>query len=226
MSGKTFQKVNAALFWNPRFRQLGMEAQAVYLFLLINENLNMLGTRQATLVSLASDMGAEFERFQKAFTSLAEAGFIRYDHETMLLYLPGTLDQQKKSLNPNQVKSWLQLYTNLPPCGLRDELVIEMSKVFAELSEKTKKGIDAESLESLQKVFLNPSETLRKGFQHEDVDVDVNEKGDVDVDGESLSKNELSSSSEKKGKRNNAASADDGDFDYTNLGKDGGGMFG
>lgn len=218
MSGKTFQKVNAALFWNPRFRQLGMDAQAVYLFLLINENLNMLGTRQATLVSLASDMGADFGRFEKAFAQLVHARFVRYDPETMLLYLPGTLDQQKKSLNPNQVKSWLQLFGNLPACELRGELVDEMSQVFAELSDKTKRGIDPETLETLRKVFLNTSESLNKGSQHEDVDVDshVNEDFDVDVheDGTSSKIKKISASSEGKERTNgcgdlNTISADD-----------------
>lgn len=103
--------INVRMWSDSWFEALPPDFKLVWVYLLTNEYTNMLGVYELSLKRIAYDTGLEKETLRKAFEVFAKdkKAFYLFDKWVVL---PNFLKNQ--SLNPNMLKSAMQIYRNLP----------------------------------------------------------------------------------------------------------------
>jgi len=179
-----YRKIDCRISNDKKFRELSVEGKLAWYTILSRRDLGPIGAFKASFESLASEQrGNKYlhemvdetvtqtvsERFSKIFTKalheLLEKGFIKYDSESFLVYVPNFLKYNFPE-NPNVVKSWNSTIDALPECELtnfvfarsaeiifnsqKDNLIKVLPKEFVEAYKK-------QYAEGFNKPFLNGS---------------------------------------------------------------------
>ncbi len=179
-----YRKIDCRISNDKKFRELSVEGKLAWYTILSRRDLGPIGAFKASFESLASEQrGNKYlhemvdetvtqtvsEGFSKIFTKalheLLEKGFIKYDSESFLVYVPNFLKYNFPE-NPNVVKSWNSTIDALPECELtnfvfarsaeiifnsqKDNLIKVLPKEFVEAYKK-------QYAEGFNKPFLNGS---------------------------------------------------------------------
>lgn len=148
--------INVRMWSDSWFEALPPDFKLVWVYLLTNEYTNMLGVYELSLKRIAYDTGLEKETLSKAFEGFAKDSKAFYLFDKWVV-LPNFLKNQ--SLNPNMLKSAMQIYRNLPK---------ELKEIVLFDGEQTSRLEIVKPSESISKDSLTlskPSETLSKGSQ-------------------------------------------------------------
>lgn len=103
--------INVRMWSDSWFEGLPPDFKLVWVYLLTNEYTNMLGVYELSLKRIAYDTGLDKETLSKAFEAFAKDSKAFYLFDKWVV-LPNFLKNQ--SLNPNMLKSAMQIYRNLP----------------------------------------------------------------------------------------------------------------
>lgn len=103
--------INVRMWSDSWFEALPPDFKLVWVYLLTNEYTNMLGVYELSLKRISYDTGIEKETLSKAFEGFAKDSKAFYLFDKWVV-LPNFLKNQ--SLNPNMLKSAMQIYRNLP----------------------------------------------------------------------------------------------------------------
>ena len=148
--------INVRMWSDSWFEALPPDFKLVWVYLLSNEYTNMLGVYELSLKRTAYDTGLEKETLSKAFEGFAKDSKAFYLFDKWVV-LPNFLKNQ--SLNPNMLKSAMQIYRNLPK---------ELKEIVLFDGEQTSRLEIVKPSESISKdteTLSNRSETLSKGSQ-------------------------------------------------------------
>lgn len=129
-----YRKVSTRIWSDENFRKLGELSKFVFLYLLTNPSLTMLGAMRTSVPGLAAEIGMDLRKFTVAFDSLVSAAMVRFDKEASFLLLPNFMRHNKPE-NPNVVKHWPEVFEALPECGLRAELADKLANLMETLPE-------------------------------------------------------------------------------------------
>lgn len=148
--------INVRMWSDSWFEALPPDFKLVWVYLLTNEYTNMLGVYELSLNRIAYDTGIEKETLSKAFEGFAKDSKAFYLFDKWVV-LPNFLKNQ--SLNPNMLKSAMQIYRNLPK---------ELKEIVLFDGEQTSRLEVVKPFQRLSKgsqTLSNRSETLSKGSQ-------------------------------------------------------------
>jgi hypothetical protein len=76
--------------------------------------------------------------FKKAFKKAIDCGFVQYDQDARLVYLPSFLEYNPP-LSRNALKSWKKIFDELPKSKLQDlfqDLLQDLTQVMGEKMSK------------------------------------------------------------------------------------------
>lgn len=181
--------INVRMWSDSWFEGLPPDFKLVWVYLLTNEYTNMLGVYELSLKRIAYDTGLDKETLSKAFEGFAKDSKAFYLFDKWVV-LPNFLKNQ--ALNPNMLKSAMQIYRNLPK-ELKETVIfdgsqttrLEVVKPFQSLSK------DSETLS-------NHSETLSKDCQTLS-EKEIEKEKEIEIEKEnirSLNQTSLSDSNE------------------------------
>ena len=148
--------INVRMWSDSWFEGLPPDFKLVWVYLLTNEYTNMLGVYELSFKRMSYDTGIEKETLSKAFEGFAKDGKAFHFFDKWVV-LPNFLKNQ--SLNPNMLKSAMQIYRNLPK---------ELKEIVLFDGEQTSRLEIVKPSESISKdsaTLSNHSETLSKGSQ-------------------------------------------------------------
>ena len=109
------------LIWNDdKFPYMSDYGKLVFLHLLTTTFSSPFGCFKAGKASLLEESRMNLEGFGKGFAEGLKAGLFKYDERTLTILLPNFLKHNKPA-NPNVVKMWGKLFSELPDGPLKNE---------------------------------------------------------------------------------------------------------
>jgi hypothetical protein len=125
-----YRKVDPRIWGDEKFLRLPERAKLIFLYLLTNPSMTMLGAMRGSSSGMAEEVGVEVDEFRDAFQRIVDAGMVRFDQRARFVWLPKFLRYNRPE-SPNVVKAWPAAFAMLPECKLRDDLLKQL-RVFAE----------------------------------------------------------------------------------------------
>lgn len=125
------RSINTKIWDDEWFEELSSEQKLVFLYLLTNQNTNILGIYQLSIKRIAYDTDLPKETIRKALEDFEKAGKVFYLEDNYIVLVNWLKNQ---SLNPNMKKAALSIISQLPN-SLRTRLLLsENFKDFESLS--------------------------------------------------------------------------------------------
>lgn len=125
------RSINTKIWDDEWFEDLSSEQKLVFLYLLTNQNTNILGIYQLSIKRIAYDTDLSKETVRKALEDFEKVGKVFYLEDNYIVLVNWLKNQ---SLNPNMKKAALSIISQLPN-SLREKLLLsENFKDFESLS--------------------------------------------------------------------------------------------
>jgi len=105
--------------WNDdKFPFLPDDVKLVFFHVLTSPMSTPFGLFKASIGALADEMRWDSKRYANAFREALTKGFFKFDEKALLIFIPKYLKYNPPS-NPNVLKSWSKLYSDLPDSPLK-----------------------------------------------------------------------------------------------------------
>ena len=105
------RSVNTSFWSDPYIESLSPDEKLLFLYLLTNDNTNMLGIYQTTIRRISFETGLTEKAVNKSLERFSKDGKVRFEMERYIL-IPNFLKHQK--MNTNMQKSAIDTYNDLP----------------------------------------------------------------------------------------------------------------
>lgn len=128
-----FRKIDTYLWNDPQFNALRDDGKLAFLYLLTHPHLNALGTMRSSLSGLASELNWSLERLQTALTEPYLTPNIQWDDAVPFIWITHYIDTYPPE-SPNVVKSWRNLWEQLPQCPLKIQLSLHVQALIQTLT--------------------------------------------------------------------------------------------
>jgi len=128
------------LIWNDdKFPFLSDDAQLVFFHILTTPFSNPIGCFKISVEALAAEKRWQLKRYRKAFQELLDNGLVKYDEKYQVILIPNFIKYNPPP-NPNVVRSWGQIWEELPPSPLKFEFYQILKGYIEGLGKGFKKG--------------------------------------------------------------------------------------
>ncbi|GAB6161926.1 hypothetical protein JCM12298_10850 [Desulfothermus naphthae] len=153
------------LIWNDdKFPFLSDDAQLVFIHILTTPFSNSIGCYKITLEALAAEKRWPIQRYRKAFYEVSQKGLVKYDERYQVILIPGFVKYNPPQ-SPNVLKSWANLWEELPPSPLKTEYY-HIVKNFIKHLPKPFNEAFKKAFGSLSEAFQKPFKSLSEGFPY------------------------------------------------------------
>lgn len=151
------------LIWNDdKFPFASDACQLVFFHMLTTPLSSPFGLYKASLEALAAEKRWTPKAYREAFEEASRIGFAKYDDRTQVVFIPNFLKYNAPN-NPNVLRSWHNLFTEIPDCPLKTEFL----QLLRTLCDSFGKGF--------QEAF---EEAWRKSMPNQDQDQDQDQEQD------------------------------------------------
>lgn len=174
-----YRKTEPRMWTDAAFRELSSAApngQTLWLFLLTGPFTTAIpGAIVASDAAIAKALGWDLEGFHKAFLEVSQKGLAQADWKAGLVVLEkalidsdGTARDTNKPGNPNVLKSWANVFAELPDCELKSVVLSRIESLSQSLSKAFAKAFDEAFRKALAKDGRKPfAKASGKAFAQE-----------------------------------------------------------
>jgi hypothetical protein len=107
--------------WNDdKFPFVSDDCQLVFFHLLTTPMSTPFGCYKASMEALSAEKRWPVKRYLKAFREAFAKGFVKYDERHLVIFIPHFIDYNPPN-NPNVLKAWGKVFSELPPSSLKDQ---------------------------------------------------------------------------------------------------------
>lgn len=155
---RDYGKIHTGFWASETMLGLESDARLLAIYLMTSQHTTMLGAFRLPDAYACEDLGWDSKRFQNGLRTLSEAGFVKYDRATKVVWIVKFVKWNRPD-NPNQQKSIAKLAQALPDSlAFKDEILASIgvsetvakplgnSPVPAPVSVSTPEGVQGEVL--------------------------------------------------------------------------------
>lgn len=129
-----YRKVRSTLWGDQKFRELSLEAKALFALVMLHPNMTSLGAMRGTVPGLAAELNVSEKAFREAFGEALAKGMIEVDEEASLITYPNFVRHNEPE-SPNVVLSWAHVLLSLPECPLLFRHILRSGKHIERMHE-------------------------------------------------------------------------------------------
>lgn len=120
---RDYGKIHTGFWASETMLGLESDARLLAIYLMTSQHTTMLGAFRLPDAYACEDLGWDSERFQNGLETLSEAGFVKYDRATKVVWIVKFVKWNRPD-NPNQQKSIAKLAQALPDSlAFKDEIL-------------------------------------------------------------------------------------------------------
>lgn len=120
---RDYGKIHTGFWASETMLGLESDARLLAIYLMTSQHTTMLGAFRLPDAYACEDLGWNSERFQNGLETLSEAGFVKYDRATKVVWIVKFVKWNRPD-NPNQQKSIAKLAQALPDSlAFKDEIL-------------------------------------------------------------------------------------------------------
>ncbi|WP_445394255.1 hypothetical protein [Stenotrophomonas maltophilia] len=120
---RDYGKIHTGFWASETMLGLESDARLLAIYLMTSQHTTMLGAFRLPDAYACEDLGWSSERFQKGLETLSQAGFVKYDRVTKVVWIVKFVKWNRPD-NPNQQKSIVKLAQALPDSlAFKDEIL-------------------------------------------------------------------------------------------------------
>lgn len=113
-----YKKFDSYLWNDMRFSRLSNRAKLLFLYIVTHPQMTSIGAMKCSRAALKEELRiVEQIDFDNSFFDLLQLGYIKYDREHALLYVP-CFTEMNIPETPAVIRSWTKLFEFLPVCKL------------------------------------------------------------------------------------------------------------
>lgn len=120
---RDYGKIHTGFWASETMLGLESDARLLAIYLMTSQHTTMLGAFRLPDAYACEDLGWDSQRFQNGLETLSEAGFVKYDRATKIVWIVKFVKWNRPD-NPNQQKSIAKLAQALPDSlAFKDEIL-------------------------------------------------------------------------------------------------------
>ncbi|WP_433897378.1 hypothetical protein [Stenotrophomonas geniculata] len=120
---RDYGKIHTGFWASETMLGLESDARLLAIYLMTSQHTTMLGAFRLPDAYACEDLGWDSQRFQNGLDTLSEAGFVKYDRATKIVWIVKFVKWNRPD-NPNQQKSIAKLAQALPDSlAFKDEIL-------------------------------------------------------------------------------------------------------